>query len=120
MRKQRKAHLGLAAALILGLLSVCAKAQSAGPDPNSDPNRDPQQGCTVHEGTFHGWPSQEIANAWVDLVFVPELGGRLMQVTFDGHPYLFVNPEWEGKYIPPDQAAGRWINYGGDKIWPLP
>jgi hypothetical protein len=51
---------------------------------------------------------------------VPQLGGRLMQVEFVGHPYLFVNPKFEGKYIPPEQAAGKWINYGGDKIWPMP
>jgi hypothetical protein len=31
-----------------------------------------------------------------------------------------VNPEFAGKYTPPEQAAGQWINYGGDKIWPLP
>ncbi len=43
-----------------------------------------------------------------------------MQVEFDGHPYLFVNPRFAGKYISPEQAAGRWINYGGDKIWPMP
>ena len=61
-----------------------------------------------------------MANQWVQLIFVPELGGRLMQVTFADHPYLFVNSEYEGKYIPPEKAAGRWINYGGDKIWPLP
>ena len=25
-----------------------------------------------------------------------------MQVIFAGHPYLFVNPKYEGKYLPPD------------------
>jgi hypothetical protein len=112
MRKQKKSYLGLAAALSLGILAAGVNAQSVSPDA--------QQGCTINPITFRGWPAQEMTNAWVDLVFVPELGGRLMQVIFGGHPYLFVNPEWEGKYIPPDQAAGRWINYGGDKIWPLP
>ena len=43
-----------------------------------------------------------------------------MQVSFNGHPYLFVNQVYKGKYISPAEAAGRWINYGGDKIWPLP
>ncbi len=43
-----------------------------------------------------------------------------MQVSFNGHPYLFVNQVYKGKYISPVEAAGRWINYGGDKIWPLP
>ncbi len=45
-----------------------------------------------------------------------------MQVTFGNHPYLFVNPQLKGKYIPPSEGAekGKWFNYGGDKIWPLP
>jgi hypothetical protein len=76
--------------------------------------------CTIRETTFKGWQAEEVANSWVQLMIVPQLGGRLMQVTFNQHPYLFVNPKYEGKYISPEQAAGRWINYGGDKIWPLP
>lgn len=53
---------------------------------------------------------------------VPQLGGRVMQLTFGNHPYLFVNPQLKGKYFPPSNAAetGKWFNYGGDKIWPLP
>lgn len=43
-----------------------------------------------------------------------------MQVSFVGHDFLFVNPKYEGQYIPPSEAAGKWINYGGDKIWPMP
>jgi hypothetical protein len=76
--------------------------------------------CTVHPVVFEGWQAQQMANDWVQLTFVPQLGGRLMQVSFNGHPYLFVNPVYKGKYISPAEAAGRWINYGGDKIWPLP
>lgn len=77
-------------------------------------------GCAIRSTTFMGWQAEEVANRWVQLIIVPELGGRLMQVTFNGHPYLFVNPKYAGKYISPEQAVGRWINYGGDKIWPLP
>jgi hypothetical protein len=43
-----------------------------------------------------------------------------MQVSFSSHPYLFVNPTYAGKYVSPETAAGGWINYGGDKVWPLP
>jgi len=45
-----------------------------------------------------------------------------MQVEFGGHRYLFVNPKYKGKYFAPvDSAKQReWINYGGDKLWPLP
>jgi hypothetical protein len=75
----------------------------------------------VQATTFHGWTTQEIANDWVRLVIAPQLGGRLIQIEFGGHPYLFVNPKFMGKYISPAEAAkGEWINYGGDKLWPLP
>ncbi|HEV2465399.1 MAG TPA: hypothetical protein VGT04_16470 [Acidobacteriaceae bacterium] len=93
--------------VFLGLLAPIAGAQSTQP-------------CTIKATTFDGFPAQEMSNQWVRLDFVPQLGGRLMQVTFNGHAYLFVNPKYAGKYITPEQAAGRWINYGGDKIWPLP
>lgn len=79
-----------------------------------------EKSCHVEAVNYHGWSAQQLSNKWVTLTFVPQLGGRLMQVEFDGHPYLFVNSKFTGKYIAPEQAAGRWINYGGDKIWPLP
>lgn len=67
---------------------------------------------------YKGWHAQRLSNAWVQLIIVPQNGGRLMQVTFGGHPYLFVNPEYEGQYLPPNED--RWFNYGGDKVWLLP
>ena len=82
-----------------------------------------QQGpstCNIQKTSFDGFDAEEMSNNWVRLTIIPQLGGRLMQVAFDGHPYLFVNPVYRGKFIPSAQAAGDWINYGGDKIWPLP
>ncbi len=76
--------------------------------------------CEIRSTKFEGWAAQKISNEWVELTFVPQLGGRMMQVTFAGHPYLLVNPKYKGQYIPPEKANGEWINYGGDKIWPLP
>jgi len=76
--------------------------------------------CEIRQTVFDGWQAQEVSNDWLKLTFVPQLGGRLMQVIFNGHAYLFVNPQFKGKYVSPTEAAGRWINYGGDKIWPLP
>ena len=76
--------------------------------------------CSVHAVSYQGWDAQELVNPWLKLTFVPKLGGRLMQVEFNGHPYLFVNPQYRGQYIPPEQARGDWINYGGDKVWPMP
>jgi len=63
-----------------------------------------------------------MANQWIRLAMVPQLGGRLMQVTFGGHDYLFVNEQLKGKQFGPEVSATqkRWFNYGGDKIWPMP
>jgi hypothetical protein len=82
----------------------------------------PAGACTVGATTFHGWKAEQISNQWTTLTIVPQLGGRLMQVDFDGHPYLFVNPQYYGQYFPPSEGAakGKWFNYGGDKDWPLP
>jgi hypothetical protein len=74
--------------------------------------------CRVEAVDYAGWHSQQLSNRWIQLVFVPQNGGRLMQVTFAGHPYLFVNPQLAGKYFPPNNK--KWFNYGGDKIWLLP
>jgi hypothetical protein len=78
--------------------------------------------CQVQAVGFDGWQAEQISNAWVRLTIVPQLGGRLMQVRFGDHDYLFVNPEYKGKYYPPSEGAekGKWFNYGGDKIWPMP
>lgn len=74
--------------------------------------------CRIEAVDFKGWQAQRLANDWVQLVVVPQNGGRLMQVTFSGHSYLFVNPKYAGKYLPP--TPGQWFNYGGDKLWLLP
>jgi hypothetical protein len=76
--------------------------------------------CAIRSISFQGWDAQEMVNPWLKLTFVPKLGGRLMQVEFNGHPYLFVNSKYSGKYISPQEASGDWINYGEDKIWPMP
>jgi hypothetical protein len=74
--------------------------------------------CRIEAADYKGWRAQQISNRWVRLIVVPQNGGRLMQLSFAGHPYLFVNPKFAGKYLPP--TSGQWFNYGGDKIWLLP
>jgi hypothetical protein len=74
--------------------------------------------CRIEAVDFRGWHAQQLSNQWVQLIVVPQNGGRLMQVNFAGHPYLFVNPKYAGKYLPPDPS--QWFNYGGDKLWLLP
>lgn len=79
-----------------------------------------QDGCRVEPTVFEGWQAQQITNRWLELTFVPQLGGRLMQVAFAGHPFLFVNPQYRGQSFPASETARNWFNYGGDKIWPMP
>src|ERR1700676_2424372 len=57
--------------------------------------------CQVEPIDYRGWSAQQLSNKWVKLIVVPQNGGRLMQVTFAGHDYLFVNPELAGKHKPP-------------------
>jgi hypothetical protein len=78
----------------------------------------PSSPCRIQDTEFEGWHAQQIANQWIQLIIVPQNGGRLMQVYFAGHPYLFVNPKYAGQYLPPNPE--HWFNYGGDKIWLLP
>lgn len=74
--------------------------------------------CRVEPVDYKGWKSQQVSNPRLKLIFVPQNGGRLMQVIFDGHPFLFVNDRYAGKYLPPSNT--QWFNYGGDKLWVLP
>jgi hypothetical protein len=74
--------------------------------------------CRVEAVDYKGWRAEQLSNRWVQLIVVPQNGGRLIQVTFAGHPYLFVNPKFAGKYLPPNPS--EWFNYGGDKLWLLP
>jgi len=90
-----------------------APAQAAAGQPNQ-----PGSSCSVEATDYKGWSAQQLSNRWVKLEVVPQNGGRLMQVIFAGHSFLFVNPRYEGKYLPPDPS--RWFNYGGDKLWLLP
>src|SRR6185437_11458509 len=74
--------------------------------------------CRVDAVDYKGWHAQQLSNQWVQLTFIPQNGGRLIQVAFNGHPYLFVHPKYAGKYFPP--TSKQWFNYGGDKLWLLP
>ena len=104
--------LALAALLAIATVSPVAAQPSTGSEPA------PDAACRVAAVDYKGWKAQQISNRWVQLIVVPQNGGRLMQVTFDGHAYLFVNPKLAGKYLPPSQE--HWFNYGGDKLWLLP
>ena len=76
-------------------------------------------GCNVQATNYLGWTAEELANPWVKLEIVPQIGGRLIQVTFGGHDFLYINPQLKGQVITEGKGDDE-RNYGGDKIWPLP
>jgi hypothetical protein len=104
----------LATAFLLGSIGLPLTAVQA----RSQANPPKSAQCHVEDADYQGWHAEQLSNRWVQLIVVPQNGGRLMQVSFAGHPYLFVNPKFAGKYLPPE--SGQWFNYGGDKLWLLP
>ena len=82
---------------LLGVLPFDAHAQQP-----------PAATCKVETIDYKGWQAQQVSNPWVKLIFVPQNGGRLMQVVFDDHPFLFVSPAYAGKYVPP--SHNEWFN----------
>jgi len=100
--------------VLLGMIGVARAFAQGGDQANSPKGAE----CRIEAVDYKGWRAEQLSNRWVQLIVVPQNGGRLMQVTFGGHPYLFVNPKFAGKYLPPNPS--EWFNYGGDKIWLLP
>jgi hypothetical protein len=80
----------------------------------------PAAGCQVRATNYLGWKAEELSNPWVKLEIVPQIGGRLIQVTFGGHDFLYINPALQGKVVPLEAKGYGDRNYGGDKIWPMP
>lgn len=107
-----------AAALLMEFAAPGTFAGRAQQKPDATAATLPAANCRVDPVNYRGWQAQQVSNAWIKLIFVPQNGGRLMQVIFDGHPYLFVNERYAGKYLPPSNS--QWFNYGGDKLWVLP
>jgi hypothetical protein len=79
-----------------------------------------KSGCNVNATKYLGWQAEEMSNPWVKLEIVPQIGGRLIQVTFGGHDFLYINPALKGRVLPLTNKGDDGRNYGGDKIWPLP
>jgi hypothetical protein len=111
--------LSVATASTASSVSTAATAVAA---PAQSPAQSRTPACVVKPVDFKGWKAHELSNGWVTLILVPQLGGRLMQVTFGDHDYLFVNDQLKGQVHPPEVSAAqrKWFNYGGDKLWPMP
>lgn len=71
--------------------------------------------------SYRGWKGcYRICNAGYELIFVPQIGRIMRYGRIGGTNVLWENPELAGKVVPPDEQTDKWINYGGDKLWPAP
>ncbi len=79
-------------------------------------------GCTITAEDYQGWNALRLANGILELIIIPEIGGRIIQLRLGESDFLYVNPRHLGRVYPPEQnnfIAG-WKNYGGSKVWPAP
>lgn len=71
-----------------------------------------------------GWESLVIENGYIELVIVPEIGGRVMRYAMPGDQQMAINERTIGKtYDPATNNNGPWgegWGYGGFKNWPSP
>src|SRR5271155_4111196 len=93
-------------AVLFFLGSIGATLSTVQATGQAGPQKDAE--CRVEAVDYKGWHAQQLSNRWVQLIVVPQNGGRLIQVSFAGHPYLFVNPQFAGKYLPPN-SGGEWF-----------
>src|SRR5438132_13064185 len=54
--------------------------------------------CLIESMNFEGWRAQEVSTPWINVVIVPQLCARVMQVTFLGHADLYGDPAFIGQY----------------------
>ena len=76
----------------------------------------------VEEVNYNGWKCLKMSNADTEVYLAPEIGGRIIQYVYMGHPFLWVNKKLAGKVYPlsENNKLENWKNYGGDKVWPAP
>jgi hypothetical protein len=82
----------------------------------------------VVAGRYKGWSCWFLKNGPVELVLVPQVGGRIMGIRWRGHDLSFTQPELEGQVV--DVAAVENLSakkremgfplWGGDKTWLAP
>lgn len=66
------------------------------------------------------WFAINVSNGLISLSIVPEIGGRLLDLSLGGTQILYSNPRLRGKAIPRLGERESSRNYGGSKVWPAP
>jgi len=78
--------------------------------------------CTVTREDYRGWRSVCLANGIIELLVVPEIGGRVIQLRIGDSDLFYVNRRHAGRVFLPEENSfdAGWKNYGGSKVWPAP
>lgn len=78
---------------------------------------------TVDNYNGWGWKALVVDNEYIQLLILPEIGGRILHYGFEGDAYMAVNASQINKtYNPSTNQTGPWSSwgYGGYKVWPAP
>ncbi len=83
---------------------------------------------TLTQGKHKGWNSWHLQSGQLELVLVPQVGGRIMGMVWRGHDLSFTQPEREGRVedlsaVQDVRAKKREMGFplwGGDKTWLAP
>ena len=76
----------------------------------------------LENSVYHGWNSYELSNKYNSIQIIPDIGGRIIQLEFNGTKLFWENPNLFGISSPTTglDEKGGWLNYGGEKLWPAP
>ncbi len=83
-------------------------------------------GVTLTRQDYLGWRAWRIRRDPVELVLVPDVGGRCMQLTWRGRELFFTQPEYRGATVQLEgdvHAQKRALGFrvwGGEKTWLAP
>lgn len=87
-------------------------------------------GCLVERRPLGDLEVIQVSNQRLELCFIPDVGGRLISLRFDGTELLWRNPHYFDDDLAPvrarsewpclDGTMASWANVGGSKTWPAP
>jgi hypothetical protein len=86
------------------------------------------QAVTLRELVYKGWAAWSIGSGPLELILVPQVGGRIMGLRWRGDELFFTQPERQGivpNYDPEVDVIGQkralgFPLWGGDKTWIAP
>lgn len=87
----------------------------------------PWKSLSLERGSYRGWDTWQISSGPLNLVLVPQVGGRIM-VQWQGRDLSFVHPDLAGRVLDPSTVRALSLEgmdpgfplWGGDKTWIAP